>query len=143
VNVASVAGLGYRAQRSPEYSAAKAGLIHLSAALGSLAARSRVRVNCVVPEWILTADIRAYLETLSEPERANLPARITPPEEIAAAIAHLASDETLAGRVLVCWCDSPWALVDADDRGYERFEEVTFGPGPSPVAASRPHAAAR
>ena len=49
VNIASVAGLGYAHHSSPEYSAAKAGLIRLTATLGLLAERSGVRVNCIVP----------------------------------------------------------------------------------------------
>ena len=47
VNIASSGGVGNDAHPSPEYAAAKAGLIRFTAALGG-------RVNCVVPDWILT-----------------------------------------------------------------------------------------
>ena len=57
VNVSSIAGLGYMPHDSPEYSAAKAGLIRLTATLAPLAARDRVRVNCVVPNWIATEEV--------------------------------------------------------------------------------------
>jgi NAD(P)-dependent dehydrogenase (short-subunit alcohol dehydrogenase family) len=44
VNVSSVAGLGYGVHDSPEYAAAKAGLIRLTATLAPLAERNGVRV---------------------------------------------------------------------------------------------------
>ena len=51
VNVASVAGLGSEPYPSPEYGAAKAGLIRFTSAL---AAVDGVRVNCIVPDWVAT-----------------------------------------------------------------------------------------
>ena len=54
VNVASSAGLGGGAAPSPEYGAAKAGLIRFTTSLADLRERMGVRVTCVVPDWILT-----------------------------------------------------------------------------------------
>ena len=51
VNVASTAGLGLAPYVSPEYGAAKAGLIRFTSTLAGL---DGVRVNCVVPDWIDT-----------------------------------------------------------------------------------------
>jgi NAD(P)-dependent dehydrogenase (short-subunit alcohol dehydrogenase family) len=48
INISSVASLGYGAHDSPEYAAAKAGLIRLTATLAPLAETDNVRVNCVV-----------------------------------------------------------------------------------------------
>ena len=114
VNIASIAGLGYRPHDSPEYSAAKAGLIRLTATLQPLADRDNVRVNCIVPNWLATPEVLAEIATLSEPERADVPEHLTEPEEIAAAVAQLIEDETLAGRVLVWWTTEEPRLVPVD-----------------------------
>ena len=60
VNVASTAGLGLAPYVSPEYGAAKAGLIRFTSTLAGL---DGVRVNCVVPDWIDT-------ERVTDAERA-------------------------------------------------------------------------
>jgi NAD(P)-dependent dehydrogenase (short-subunit alcohol dehydrogenase family) len=127
VNIASVAGLGSLRNDLIEYATAKAGLIRLSVVLAPLAGRDNVRVNCVVPDWIGTEATTAFVAGLDAAERArsHVPARLTPPEEIAGAVARFIADDTLAGRVLVCWCERPWALVAQGDVGYREFEAVT------------------
>jgi NAD(P)-dependent dehydrogenase (short-subunit alcohol dehydrogenase family) len=124
VNIASVAGLGTLPNRLVEYSVAKAGLIRLTVVLEPLAARDGVRVNCVVPDWIATPGTTAFAATLTPAERARLhiPEEMTPPEDIAGAVARFVLDDSLAGRVLVCWCDGPWALVAPGDPGYRQAE---------------------
>jgi NAD(P)-dependent dehydrogenase (short-subunit alcohol dehydrogenase family) len=90
VNVASTAGLGSDRYRSPEYGAAKAGLIRFTTAL---AAVDGVRVNCVVPDWVAT-------ERVTAEERATTPPPI-PLSAVADAVIELIRDDALAGRVLV------------------------------------------
>ncbi|HEX2497953.1 MAG TPA: SDR family oxidoreductase [Actinomycetes bacterium] len=117
VNVSSVAGLGYAAHDSPEYAAAKAGLIRLTATLDSLYEQDRVRVNCVVPNWIGTPEVLEEIAAMSPEERARVPDRLTPPEEIAEAVVGFIQDDQAAGRVLVCWSAEPWRLVPVTVRG--------------------------
>jgi NAD(P)-dependent dehydrogenase (short-subunit alcohol dehydrogenase family) len=83
VNVASTAGLGDEPYQSPEYGAAKAGLIRFTT---SLAEHRGVRVNCVVPDWIAT-------------ERD--PDAPIPMAAVADAVIDLATDDDAAGRVTV------------------------------------------
>jgi NAD(P)-dependent dehydrogenase (short-subunit alcohol dehydrogenase family) len=92
VNIASTAGLGSEPAQSPEYAAAKAGLIRFTAALASV---DGVRVNCIVPDWIAT-------ERLTPEERASVPPPI-PLARIAAETIRLVSDDSLAGRAVVIW----------------------------------------
>jgi NAD(P)-dependent dehydrogenase (short-subunit alcohol dehydrogenase family) len=92
VNVASTAGLGSEPYRSPEYGAAKAGLIRFTSAL---AAVDGVRVNCIVPDWVAT-------ERVTEEERATAPPPI-PLETVADAVITLIRDDTLAGHAMVLW----------------------------------------
>jgi NAD(P)-dependent dehydrogenase (short-subunit alcohol dehydrogenase family) len=107
VNIASIAGLGYAPHSSPEYSAAKAGLIRLTATLAPLRERANVRVNCIVPNWIGTDEVKAEIAAMTPEERAAVPDKLTAPEEIAEAVARVVEDDTLAGRVLVWWTGEP------------------------------------
>ena len=76
------------------YAASKAGLVGMSKSLAAEVASRGVTVNCVAPGFIETA----MTDALSEDRRAKLlggiPAgRMGAPEEIASAVAWLASDE--------------------------------------------------
>jgi NAD(P)-dependent dehydrogenase (short-subunit alcohol dehydrogenase family) len=99
VNVASSAGLGDAAYGSPEYAAAKAGLIRFTTSVAGLAESHGVRVSCVVPHWIGLP--RAYDEwaSLSAEER-EASGGLVPAGEVVAAVLSLADDPDSAGRVL-------------------------------------------
>ena len=103
VNISSVAGHGYAPHSSPEYAAAKAGLIRLTATLAPLHERENVRVNCIVPNWIGTEEVLAEIAAMSPEERSEVPDVPTSPEEIADFVVELVEDESLAGRVFVWW----------------------------------------
>jgi NAD(P)-dependent dehydrogenase (short-subunit alcohol dehydrogenase family) len=139
VNIASIAGMGTLPNGQVEYSAAKAGLIRLTVVLEPLAARDGVRVNCLAPDWIATAETTAYAASLDAAQRARqhvaAPDQMTRPEEIADAVARFVHDDSMAGRVLVCWCGMPWELVAPGDVGYARSE---VSPAPPAVAPSAP-----
>jgi NAD(P)-dependent dehydrogenase (short-subunit alcohol dehydrogenase family) len=115
VNVASVAGLGYGPHDSPEYAAAKAGLIRLTATLAPLAETDDVRVNCVVPQWIETEEVRREIAAMSPQEQASVP-RLLQPAEVADAVVGLVEDDPLAGRVLMMWCEEAPSLMDPGRR---------------------------
>jgi 3-oxoacyl-[acyl-carrier protein] reductase len=100
VNVASIAGTGSGAYGSPEYAAAKAGLIRLTSALGGLATTDGVRVNCVVPDWIGLPRAHDELAAMSEAERAAVPPLI-PPDQVADAVVGLIFDDRMVGRAVV------------------------------------------
>ena len=99
VNVASSAGLGWEPYDSPEYGAAKAGLIRFTASVAGLGASIGVRVNCIVPHWIGLE--RAYAEraAMSAAERAAAGAFVEP-EAVADCVVWLAQDESLCGAVV-------------------------------------------
>ncbi|MGN6760079.1 MAG: SDR family NAD(P)-dependent oxidoreductase, partial [Leifsonia sp.] len=85
LNVASTSGLGLAPYVSPEYGAAKAGLIRFTSTLAGLHEQMNVRVNCIVPDWIATERALAELERMTPAERAAAPVP-RPPEEIADAV---------------------------------------------------------
>jgi NAD(P)-dependent dehydrogenase (short-subunit alcohol dehydrogenase family) len=99
VNVASSAGLGDAGYASPEYAAAKAGLIRFTTAVAGLGETHRVRVSCVVPHWIGLP--RAYDEwaALSEEERAAS-GGLVPAQVVVDTALSLAEDPRSAGRVV-------------------------------------------
>jgi NAD(P)-dependent dehydrogenase (short-subunit alcohol dehydrogenase family) len=115
VNIASVAGLGFRPHDSPEYAAAKAGLIRFTATLAPLRDRMNVRVNCVVPHWIETERVREEIAAMPPNEQAEVPALVQP-EEVADAVVTFLEDDELAGRVMVLWCEEPARLFDPNRR---------------------------
>lgn len=115
VNVASTAGLGFGPYVSPEYAAAKAGLIRFTSSLSGLRERMNVRVNCVVPDWIATERAREELARMRPAERAATPAP-RPPEEVAGAVVEFVRNEDLTGRVMVMWPGEPARLLDPELR---------------------------
>jgi NAD(P)-dependent dehydrogenase (short-subunit alcohol dehydrogenase family) len=115
VNISSMAGVLFCPYDAPEYAASKAGIIHLTAALGSLNERSHVRVNCICPGWVETEAVHKSVARMSAEERVQLdfppPAVLIQPEQIAELVVMFVRDESLAGRVLV-WPDGePWRLL--------------------------------
>jgi 3-oxoacyl-[acyl-carrier protein] reductase len=98
VNVASSAALGADPYRGVEYAAAKAGLIRLTSALGTI---EGVRVNCVCPHTVATDAVRRSLETRTLEEIAPPPPTLLGLEEVVAAVRLLIEDDSLSGCVMV------------------------------------------
>jgi len=100
VNVASEAGR-VGSQGSVTYSAAKAGVIGFTRAIARESARYGVRANAIAPGPIETPLLNSAPEQLGELGdrlkqgmiNATVMRRIGQPEEVAAAIAFLASDD--------------------------------------------------
>jgi NAD(P)-dependent dehydrogenase (short-subunit alcohol dehydrogenase family) len=127
VNMTSISALPHgRAHAAPSYDAAKAGLLRLTTMLASLAEVDRIRVNCLAPGWIATPQVREYWEPLT-PEQRELrgaPSRLLSLDEVAGAVARLATDESLAGRVMIWWSEDSPRLIPWGDRGYSDLDGV-------------------
>jgi NAD(P)-dependent dehydrogenase (short-subunit alcohol dehydrogenase family) len=113
VNIASSAGLGYAPYVSPEYGAAKAGLIRFTTTVAWLREEMGVRVNCLVPGWIGTERAMEELREMSASERAAAPTPLAL-DEVAEAVVELIRDDSLSGRAMVMLNDEPRRLIDAD-----------------------------
>jgi NAD(P)-dependent dehydrogenase (short-subunit alcohol dehydrogenase family) len=104
VNVSSVAALVRKPYESPEYAAAKAGMLALTTSLGALWESDRISITAICPDWVRTEAVERAVAAMSDEERAELPG-LVPVEEIAGLIVRLATEESLAGRVMVRWAD--------------------------------------
>lgn len=130
VNMASVSAIGHGRKHAevPAFDVAKAGLIRLTTALGFLAEQDGIRVNCLVPGWIATPEVQSYADSLTAEQRAmrGVPKTLQSTIQIASAVYQLATDQRLAGRVMVWWNDEAPGLIRLGDAGYERLEPISI-----------------
>jgi 3-oxoacyl-[acyl-carrier protein] reductase len=102
INISSVVGLSGNAGQA-NYAAAKAGLIGLTKTLAKELGSRNITANAIAPGFIET-DMTAKLgAALVEQARAHIPlGRLGRPEDVAAAVAFLASDAAayITGQVL-------------------------------------------
>ena len=110
VNVSSTGGVGFAPYESPEYGAAKAGLIRFTTSLAYARAETGVRVNCVVPDWIATDRALGELAAMTPEERAAQ-APLVDPDELADAVVELVRDESFSGRVVLLARGEPRRLL--------------------------------
>ncbi|MCK4298751.1 MAG: glucose 1-dehydrogenase [Planctomycetes bacterium] len=103
VHVSSIGGL--RGNWGASFCAAKGGVINLTRSMALAHAAKNIRVNCVCPGYIATPIIQGILddpEALKRVSARHPMGRIGTAEEVAAAVAFLASDEAsfITGAIL-------------------------------------------
>lgn len=102
VNITSVSGLTGNAGQA-NYAASKAGLLGLSKSLARELASRNITVNCIAPGFITTDMTDVLPENIKNSVIGNIPlGRFGEPEDIAAAVAFLASSEAkyITGQTL-------------------------------------------
>lgn len=122
VNMGSTSAIGHgrKHSKSPGYDVAKMGLIRLTTTLAPLHASEGIRVNCLVPAWIASHEVQTYVDSLTPAQRkeARVPDSLLTLDQIATTVVRLATDETLAGRILVYYNGESPALIPQGDPGY-------------------------
>jgi NAD(P)-dependent dehydrogenase (short-subunit alcohol dehydrogenase family) len=105
IHIGSSGGLGPDAYGSPEYGAAKAGLLRFTSSLRRLGVEG-IRVSCVVPHWIgLPRAEREYEALTAEEQRQS--GGLVAPETIAAEVVRLAEDDDSAGAIVALRAGRP------------------------------------
>lgn len=126
LNVSSTSALTHGAAHSnmAAYDIAKIGVIRLTTTHAHLHETANVRVNCLVPDWIATPEVKAYYDSLTREQRRDprIPPALTSLGEIAQAAVDLICDSSLGGRVLVMRSGRKPALISANDSGYAALE---------------------
>jgi NAD(P)-dependent dehydrogenase (short-subunit alcohol dehydrogenase family) len=105
LNIASSGGLGGKPYGSPEYAASKAGLIRFTASLGDLEQTHRVRMACIVPDWIGLDRALAELAALPPDQRAATPPLIPPDAIVEVGIDLLRTGRS--GTIVEMWGGKP------------------------------------
>ncbi len=114
VNIASTAGLGTASHDSPEYAVAKAGVVRFTACLAPLRETMGVRANCICPGLVDTPASRRSRGRMTPAELAALPPVLSP-ADIAGAAMEFLTDDTLAGRIMLCRGGEPGRLLPVTD----------------------------
>ena len=104
VNVSSSAGVDSQPYGSPEYGAAKAGLIRFTSCVADWADRYRIRVNCVIPHWIGLERARREFEQLTDQEKRER-GGLVDPDLVTDTVITLAVDGASVGRTVVIRAD--------------------------------------
>jgi NAD(P)-dependent dehydrogenase (short-subunit alcohol dehydrogenase family) len=120
----SALGHGHKHCPSPAYDVAKAGVARLATTMAWLRDAYGIRVNCIVPDWVATDEIRAYVDPLTPEQRreGGVPETLTTLDEIANAVVRLIADESLFGRILVWWSGETPGLIPGEDSGYAKLD---------------------
>ena len=131
VNIASSAGVGFKPDNDwPDYAAAKAAVMRLTATLEPLKERVNVRVNCICPGWVATENVRAYLSTWSEERKQQQhvpsggPDAMLQPTDIGEAVVQFVRDESRYGRILLYYEPGKKRLIPTDLDLFELSEEA-------------------
>ena len=126
VNIGSTSAIGHgrKHSKSTGYDVAKSGVIRLTTMLGWLNEKEKIRVNCLVPSWVASPEVKEYWEGLTPLERREMdvPDTLISLDELAGAVMQLATDETLYGRVMVWWNGEAPRLIPVGDPGYTALE---------------------
>jgi NAD(P)-dependent dehydrogenase (short-subunit alcohol dehydrogenase family) len=107
VNIGSTSAVGHGRKHSrwPAYDVAKAGVMRLTTTLAPLREELGIRVNCLIPNWVASPPVKAYWDSLTPQHRTagGVPEVLTTLDEIADAVVRLATDDQLAGRLMIFW----------------------------------------
>jgi NAD(P)-dependent dehydrogenase (short-subunit alcohol dehydrogenase family) len=126
VNFGSTSAMGHGRKHSPwpAYDVAKAGIVRLTTTLGWLKEKEGIRVNCIVPAWIASEEVKTFWEGITPEQRKELdaPDVLLTLDEIADAVIELVTNDSLAGRVMVLWNGEPRRLIQIGDPGYAKLE---------------------
>ena len=118
VNIGSTSAIGHgrKHSKSTGYDVAKAGVIRLTTMLWWLKEKEKIRVNCLVPSWVASPEVKEYWDGLTPQQRREMdvPDTLISLDELAGTVIRLVTDETLTYLITL---DSGFRIIYRDSGG--------------------------
>ncbi|HXN65659.1 MAG TPA: SDR family oxidoreductase [Candidatus Acidoferrales bacterium] len=93
----SAIGYGRKHSPAPAYDVAKIAVARLATTMAWLHQKENIRINCIVPDWVATEEVQAFVDSCTPEQRRarGVPHTLISLDEISTAVMRLIADDSL------------------------------------------------